>query len=102
MTIPIPGFRRSLRVALLGMIVLGVPACGDSSRLRVYPVQLTLLHGKAPAVGAEVVFHPRSGEAKERKLFPNGRVGKTACPPSTVTTTMRDCPIRGVFHKSLG
>ena len=67
----IPKYVRHLCGLFVAVFLTGC----DENTVDIHPVKLTLLYKGKPATGAEAVFHPKSEQLKELKLYPNGRAG---------------------------
>jgi hypothetical protein len=63
-------------VWLLALVVLALlaSACGDSGKMKVYPVSGKVLYRGEPAAGAEVIFYKKSGDQAVATVQPAGRV----------------------------
>ncbi len=67
-------FLSYLPLPLIAVQALLLCGCGNDSRVVVHPTQLRVLFNGTPAIGAEVLLHPKSEELRAKQIFPNGRV----------------------------
>jgi hypothetical protein len=60
-------------LALAGFALL-TSSCGDSGKVKVYPVSGKVLYRGEPAAGAEVIFYKKSADGAAATVQPAGRV----------------------------
>jgi hypothetical protein len=78
---------RRVRALVLVGLALWTSSCGDSGRVKVYPVSGKVLYRGEPATGAEVIFYQKHGDRAVATVQPAARVQEDG---SFRVTTFKD------------